>query len=221
MLRDLIAILAEYGIVSTLSVISLIIIIKALKKAYDNYNPHSQYMALRDARDRRKVDLSKHDFFDNIEFKVNVDFPIESFSQDPNRNVLYRDIMMNLFSTYHDIMLSFVARVDESWTADEWKNKLVQEHYLLIEEFISRCNREGVPEVAVRLFMEWYTPYIHKIYKYINSVSKLPDTNNIVERTRFFLLVLELILVNVTADAQKFKILNGQLNGIVYKDMTL
>lgn len=220
MIADLITVLAEYGIASTLTIISLVIIYKAIKTAYDNSQDREQ-IASDDRFEGNRVDLSKHEFFNNTEFKINIDLPIESFSEDEARNILYRDIMIFLFTAYHDNMKKFVSNLDEYWTTEEWREKLIQTHYGIIEDFNTLCERNAVPEVAIKLFMEWYTPYIHRVYQYINSVSKLPESNGIIDRTRFFLLVLELIMVTVTADAQRFKKINGQLDGIEYKGITL
>lgn len=215
----LLDILAEYGVVSAV-LVTFIIIIFALLKSRGSFQDSNIYGTEASNERRRRPPLYTHQFFSNIEFKVNIDLPIESFSEHPSRNVMYQDIMIILFSTYLKNMKMFIKTFNPKWGSDDWKYQINKTHYNLIEEFKSECLRKDIPEIAVKIFMTWYNPYLNRIYQYINHVAKMPEVGP-EGKTRVFLLVLELILATVTADAQRQSILNGQLTGMEYKGLPL
>lgn len=213
MMPTLLDILAEYGIFSAVIVTFIIIIVALLRSKVGGTVPVFE-------QSDEAISIYTHQFFSNIEFKINIDLPIETFSENANRNVMYQDIMVILFSTYLNYMKDFAKAIKRSWDANDWKNKINDVHYDIIEEFKKECASQGVPEEAIKVFMVWYNPYLNRIYQYINHVAKMPTVSP-ESKTRVFLLVLELILATVTADAQRQSILNGELNGIEYKGLVL
>lgn len=214
----LLDILAEYGVVSAVLVTFLIIIFALLKSR--TFNSSLSYDPDSSSDRRQKVPLYTHQFFSNVEFKINIDLPIETFSEHPSRNIMYQDIMVILFTTYLKNMKAFVKAFNDQWNADDWRYHINKAHYNLIEEFKANCLKAEIPEAAIKLFMTWYNPYLNRTYQYINHVAKMSEVGPD-GKTRVFLLVLELILATVTADAQRQSILNGELSGMEYKGLVL
>lgn len=210
-------ILTEYGIVSAI-LVTFVVIIFFLLRARAGDDTVVPYNFGQDRKSKKP--LYTHPFFSNIEFKINIDLPIETFSEHPNRNVMYQDIMVILFSSYLKYMSGFVKSFNHRWGVDDWKYEINRVHYNIIEEFENECAKSGIPETAIKIFMIWYNTYLNRIYQYINHVAKMPDLTP-EGKTRVFLLVLELILATVTADAQRQSILNGELSGMEYNGLTL
>jgi len=219
MLQNLLAILGEYGLASTVTLAILFVLFWIGKhhiyvKLPNHSSPTPRFEC-------RKNNLLNHEFFINIEHKINFQLRMDTFSQDPARNILYQDIMVILFSVYRDILLDTIKKLHNDWRITHWSQAMLEFHYLSAEEFEKRCKNEGIPEQAIILFKEWLMPYIITMFKHINNVAAMPEEVDIITRTRFFLLTLELILVSVIADAQRFKKINGKLDGIEYKGLIL
>lgn len=212
-------IIAEYGMVSAV-VIACVTIMFIMLRSRLGTNTASPPPQVASTPDTSHGDLKNHDFFKNIEFKINIDLPMEKFTSDANRNAMYQDLMGHLYSTYHRNMLLFANSVSIGMQAADWNPKLNKTHYTIIQEFTEECMRNSIPEPAIQLFMSWYTPYITRIYHYISSIDRIPDVS-IMAKTRMFLLLLELILATLTADAQHAPKLNGELDGLEYKGLTL
>lgn len=210
-------ILAEYGVVSAIIASCVAVTFILLRgKLSSNVQLSS---SVKDEEDCCS-NIRNHDFFSNLEFKINIDLPIETFSPHHNRNVMYRDIMIYLFESYLRNMKAFTLNIKSIKKASHWSANLHSTHYDIIEEFKESCIRNGIPEEALDLFLTWYNPHVSRIYQYISIINKIPNTN-VYGKTRTFLLVLELILATITADAQRAPKLNGELDGLVYKDLTL
>lgn len=212
-------ILAEYGLASAVIVSCLVIIFILLKGKSTTIFSSSGGDPV-SIEHQKEMELRTHDFFNNIEFKINIDLPLETFSENKNRNIMYQDLMVYLFLAYHRNMRNFVNTISSSWTTEEWSRHLNNTHYAILQEFNEECIRNGIPEIAVNIFMAWYHPYVTRIYQYISNISKISKVNAI-SKTNVFLLVLELILATLTADAQRETILNGQLDGLEYKGLVL
>jgi len=211
-------ILAEYGIASTIVVVLVFIVFFLIRNSSVLQSSKTKETTV--TKSKPDLHLQRHEFFTNIEFKINVDLPIEMFSTDQNRNIMFRDMMVYLFSSYHRNMLNCVNSIDEKYTGKQWLEAINKAHYNVIQEFFEECIRNAVPEPALNAFMKWYNPYINRIYQYIVTIASIPDTTAF-GKTRIFLLVLELILATLCADAQDAKEINGELEGLEYKGLPL
>lgn len=166
--------------------------------------------------EKRKNNLKNQEFFSNIHFKMNIDILSETFSEDPIRSQLYRDILVVLFKCYYDSVANFIKIVDHEWDKDQWARALNKEMIAVIETFKEQAVVEEIPEPAVKSFLLWYSPYMQQVYFYIRKIRGMGNRNAI-ENTNTFLLLLELILTNVVSDIQKYTVFNGKLKGIEYK----
>jgi hypothetical protein len=233
MFSNLLSILAEYGLASTLTIISLSIIFYTIyHKIKSNPSPDKKqdsegqlYSEVENETkaetiQRRKNNLLKHDFFSNLKFKTEIDLPLETFTELPNRNKLYVDLVILLLTEYRNNLISFIEVMDPYGESSKWATTLHEYHYTILDNFVREAEAAGIPEEAVKIFKSFFGTYAQKIYLYINNIAKLPDTS-VIDKTKMILLLLELILVTAVADIKKMKVLNGTLNGMEYDGLII
>jgi len=223
MISSIINWIEQYG-PESIGVLAILVGLFVLYEQYVKYffekrlksKNRSQYKEEREHLDRRKADLPEQEFFSNILFKLTVEIPSENFSEDAVKSELFRDIMRQLLGSYHSYMIEFVSEIDVEWDRATWNSRLNDKHYKIVENFKVNALESGVPALAIKRFMVWYTPYMQQIFFYVKKVSAMHNKNSI-ENTRTFLLLLELILMNALTDIVKSPVINGDLDGIEYK----
>lgn len=218
MLRELGLILKEYGLSSTVSIAALFLIIYLLKDQIPNIFKINEGGK---SFDDRKQELLTHDFFINIDHKISIQIGRTNFSENEGRNELYRDILSILFSVYKELLEQSIRKMNKGMSIEQWTDAMLSFYYETSREFKRRCEKSDIPDKAIILFEEWLETYFYRTFEHINALAKMPDDVDIIIRTRFMLLTSELILISILADAQKFKKINGKLNDLKYKGLTL
>jgi len=165
-------------------------------------------------------DILKSEFFRNIKFKITVDIPAEHFSEDATLDMLYKDLLICLYTSYQNVLYEKVSKMKKSDTAGMWVNSFLEIIYYTMDEFDKSTERMNIHPEIVAEFTSWFSPFLHQIYNYVTIID-LSEPGCVVRKTKLFLLTLELILVNATAQAQKFQVFEGKFNGKEYKGNTI
>jgi len=219
-LADIIKITQEYGL-QTLGGIFVVGVLYLMAKCHIDIWTFKKKRQI-DA-DYKKYDFDEmieeilnSEFFRNLKFKISVDIPTEHFSDDSTLDLLYKDLLICLYSSYRNVLKDKISKMDEGDSLDSWVNSFMESIYHTMDDFEKEAKRMGIPDSAIAEFTTWFTPFLHQIYNYV-TVIDLSEPECLIRKTKFFLLTLELILVNATAQAQKFDVFEGKFNGKEYR----
>lgn len=225
MLSSIIVWLEKYSVESVITLV-ILSVLYATWTAYIRYFFKSIYTKKQNTKnskvkeqeelEKKKEQLETREFFPNLKFKINVDISTEEFSSDVVKRCLYKDILTILFESYYTNTIDFVKNLDVSWNTSEWASKLNDVNYKIIEEFKANAARQEIPKVVILAFNDWYSLYRKQIYYYIKKITQMND-KDAVEDTNTYLLILELILMNVLADMKNFSSFDDDFRGVEYK----
>lgn len=220
-LADIVRITQEYGL-QTASIILLAGVVYLFVKGHVDVwifkkkrqisNPTEKDLAF----DEVVEEILSSEFFRNMKFKISVDIPAEHFSEDPALDQLYKDLLICLYRSYQNVLRYKISKMEEKDSPDVWVNSFMETIYHTMDEFDKDAKRIGIPEEAVLEFTTWFSPFLHQIYNYV-TVIDVSEPHCSLRKTKFFLLTLELILVNATAQAQKFRVFEGKFEGKEYR----
>jgi len=184
------------------------------------------YQKKDDVRRRRSIDvdaeikeLKNSSFFNYLKFKLNVKLYVNKFSDDPGIDLLYKDLLRMLLTSFYT---TFNERVDRLKFLQSDKEFETHWHSALnetLENFSLSCDKEGISDIAKVSFLAWVSPFITELYKFISDISRTEI--NIYNKTRLLLLSAEMVLVIAVGQLKVKEIFNGRLKGLEYKGMIL
>lgn len=221
-LSDLIRLTKDHSI-ETMAIVLIIGVIYLYAKGYIDFymfKKREKYLELgkpteMDFEESMK-DIEEGEFFRNLKFKVHIDLPVETFSTDPVLNELYRDLTICLFSSYGDKMKLLLQDLNFTDNRDQWANFFLDTVYETMKDFERRVEDKNIPTKALEEFQIWFAPFLQQTYHYITLVDAHMGTDRI-QKTKSFLLLLELVLVNALAQLQKFDVIDDKLVGMEYR----
>lgn len=220
MISDFLTLFSEYGIVIFITVWGAVYAIRKTKTHIPS-DMVEKLDAMSDTELREK--LLSHEFFQNLQMKMKIDLPVEYFSDDLGRNLLYRDLLVFLYKSFYKNTTKFVNNLNFSISEEEWKKGMHDCIYDSIREFTSRCRAENVPNRAIHLFNTFLAPHMSTIHKTIVDIHRnsIQSRADIVNKTSFMMLMLDFYLASIIADVKNIPVFNGELSGMTYRNVPL
>jgi len=219
----LISIMRDYGWFVALFVLILGILLKFIISNYLKWTNITNGNDL-DSDLTKDEGFKHHTFFSNSEYRLAVEIPnLELLQDKPNRQRLFKDLLLITFRTVYDITNGFSKYENiENWTSDKWVDMMTQSINQIIIDTEENARNNGIPEIVIRKFMKWYLENVDPLHEYVLLLgsSKLYDTN--IVKTNTLLLVMNLLLVTILGDAERvLGDINGELTGLNYKGWIL
>ena len=183
------------------------------KKKRNITNPKKNPENIQQEFDDSVVAILNSEFFRNLKFKISVDIPTATFSNDHTLDMVYTDLMLSLFTSFEKILTEKTSAIKKD---AEWVKVYLDGIYLIIDEYDKEARNRGIPSPIISDFKIWFSPFIYQIYHYVVII----DTNVVggpVEKIRIFLLALELILVNAMSQLESLEVFGEKYTGVEYR----
>lgn len=167
-------------------------------------------------------DLQDHVMFTNL--RKYIDYDIQHFRlSNKLREAIFKDFLLFQFTVIKKHFQSFLKRGDVNLMSDElFRTKMEDCITEIVRSYEAKARSEGIPEIVITKYNEWYESKIQAMYEFIVVVC---DDKDIYEdnysKTR---VIFEFItnINNLTIfEAKRTLIhLNGELNKVVYKGIS-
>lgn len=220
-LAELIEIAKNYGTgaIVTMFLLGLIYLFIVRVLDYSFFKKKADYTNKKNKNSSENFNKLVHDiliseFFRNLKFKISIDIPTDTFSKDLALDMLSKDLLTVLFVNIEKSIISTIEKMTPE--QDDWVNMFLEAIYDAIEGFDRDVKAEAIPAQAIDEFKIWLAPFLQQIYNYINAI-ETNGNGDVLKKTRFFFLMLELVLINAMAQIQAFEIFSENLNGLEYK----
>ena len=168
------------------------------------------------------TDPRSHAFFTTSESLINYHIPRMKISNDSARNTLFRDMLIIKLTAWRKSMLDFVARDFSSLKTFEIKDSFAKALNNIIKGYESEWNVTGVPEPVISKFAEWHSPRVEGLSSSANGIFDGKSFTTAAEMLNATLCLQHALLIGTIIDAERtLGILNGELSGLSYKNLTL
>lgn len=218
MFKDAIQLLQEYGWAALFLFIAGGILVRYVLKLWPVWS----------LRDKERIDkrentlqeeLSNHQFFSNISFKINNEIHTLDFNSNrtPVRQKLFRKLLELRLQTMHDLAHKIIKKNLTGVTASQWASYILHELGEADLEFEDLALKAGVPTIIVKKFLVWQHKTGEILNSYVNdlAISTVYTTN--LARTNTLLYLMNLKLITTVGDAERTLIdLNGEISGMMF-----
>ena len=167
--------------------------------------------------------LERHHFFSVMERALKVTIPQMDIAE-PGRALLARDFLRFKVESFSTKMLEFVRRPSlNDFPPEAFSSQISEVLSQCIQDYEERARREGIPEIYLRKFGEWHKQTVDMTLAYIDVLSQCEaQYHQNYERLASVLSWLEVAFQWTFVDAEKtLASLNGELDGVVYKGITI
>lgn len=163
-----------------------------------------------------------HAFFSTSERLMTYHIPRMKVSNDPARNVLFRDMLRIKLTVWRKIMLDLVARDFASLKTFEIKELFAKTLRDSVSSYESDWKSAGVPELVITKFAEWHSPRLEAVSGSAISVFDGKSFTTPNEMLNAVLCLQNALLIETVIDAERtLGELNGELSGLTYQGLTL
>jgi hypothetical protein len=174
-------------------------------------------------RVQKDIPLQLHPFFREIKFMFREQIRRTHFSDDPCRNMLLQDILSIKCRTLHDKTVAFIHESDlnslEKDAVHEQWNELIHEWHM---ESTRACEETAVPTIVLDRFKPCDD---HAIALMVNHARLIFTSQYYTDNKHRSCSVLNSLLATMETQLafceQNYNKLNGELDGVRYKDMTV
>lgn len=162
-------------------------------------------------------ELSNHQFFSNINFKMNSEIQTLDFNSNktPVRQKLFRKLLELRLKSMHDLGYKIIEKDMNGVSAGQWASFVIAALDDADEEFEELALRAGIPGIIIKKFLVWQHKTGEILTNYVNdlAVSIVYATN--MARTNTLLYLMNLKLITTVGDAEgTLNELNGEISGM-------
>lgn len=170
-----------------------------------------------------KIELSNNQFFTNSDHKLNNEIPLLRLEgMCAGREEVFRDLLTIKISKIREHCSLIIDNDLHKFTSMEWARMVYDHLGAISREFEDEARRHGVPEIVIRKFSLWHEDSMRFIYSHVMTLSASMVYRDNYTRTSTFLTLMNILLITTIGDAEKTLVdINGELNGIYYKDKPL
>lgn len=167
-------------------------------------------------------DLHEHIMFTNL--RKYIDYDIQHFRlSNKLREAIFKDFLLIQFITIKKHFQAFLNRGDVNLMSDELFRTRMQDCITeIVKSYEGKARSEGIPEVVIIKYNEWYESKIQAMHEFIITVC---DDQDIYEDNYYKTKVIFEFITNINNltifEAKRTLIhLNGELNKVVYKGIS-
>ncbi len=217
MLNEAMKLLGEYGWAAVLLFIFSGILIRFVTVKGKVWKQRDQDR-LEKLEMRRQSELSHHQFFANLEYRVSNEIPTMVLNHNqPIRQKLFRKLLEVTLLSLKDAVDDIIVADIENMTPSQWATFVNIELQMVDKTLEARALKDGMPTILVSKFIVWKTRSAELLINYVNdlAISELYGTN--LARTNTLLYLLNLQLITIIGDAERTLMdLNGEISGLTY-----
>lgn len=171
------------------------------------------------AKDHNEYDIKFHSFFRHTQYRMMVELPSLTICPDkPVKQQIFIDLLQIATKSTYTTCLNLVNTDMSHWDSNRWASEVSIAMANNFKSWYEESTKIGIPQAVISKFMVWCTPTITMVGEYITALADSNIYNNNLTRTNTLLLIMNLLLINIIADAERtLKELNGDLVGLVYK----
>lgn len=219
MFNEAVNVLQEYGWAALFLFVSGVVLLRYISSRVGVWNARDRERTA-NKNDLLKEELSSHQLFANIEFKLKSEIPTLSFQgiNRPVRQKIFRRLMEIKVECIKQVASDIIAADTDKMTPTQW-SAFVQQKLNETDSCISdTALSEGIPLIVVSKFMVWRQHTQELLNNYVKdlAMSEVYTTN--IARTNTLLFLMNLKLITIVGDAERLLgEINGELSGITYK----
>lgn len=171
------------------------------------------------SKERSEFDIKFHSFFRHAQYRMMVELPSLVICPDkPVKQQIFIDLLQIATKNTYNTCLAVVNTDMSNWDSNRWASEVSTAMANNFKAWHDESEKMGIPQPVISKFMIWCTPTITMVGEYITALADSNIYNNNLTRTNTLLLIMNLLLINIIADAERtLKDLNGDLEGLVYK----
>ena len=186
---------------------------------------HRQQLAQDHSNDPTPVDLLRHVFFGTMDLYLKT--KVLSLSlPEKGRELIFRDFLKIKFQTFTTNVYSWLVEHQQNLNhmdAETLNTEILKLVANGVQEYETRAEKEGIPHVVVERFRKFHNPHVDFVSANITNVCQcewLIVSNT--ERMGFILNSLMHAFEVTLIDAEAVLCdINGELDGVVYKGVTV
>ena len=211
------SIINQYSLPSVLAIVALIgIYLTYVKNGKKIFSKDKDGLSTISSEDRKK-ELLNHEYFRNMDLKIDVELGITSFSKHEVRNSLIHDMTKILFKIQKEEVYDFVKKMDAEMDGDKLLRALSSLQFEIMRLFEQECMSKDIPSQALLAYKTWFVSNLKVIHYHMSNICRPSVSSSTVDRVRTFLFILQIVMINTLNDLQKKPVINGTLNDLTYK----
>lgn len=172
--------------------------------------------------DDRDIKLLEHRFFTAMDFYLNTRIPILPI-REPGRAKIFRDFLDYKFRAIRDTMETLIKTNDIARMPQMQFEPLMMDFLNdAMEAYDEEARKEGIPDVVLDKFALWHRGSVEQTSNFLLRVTQSPWYGSNIQKTVAILDYLTTVMHSTLLDAQfTLSRLNGELDGLVYKGITV
>lgn len=210
----------EYGWAALILIVTITSLVKYFIKRVGVWNARDKELA-KYKHDLLKNELSNHQFFAAIAFKINNEIPTLDFNgkATPVRQKIFRRLLeMNLIALEESVKLIVEEDMDDM-TASEWANFIASNLSYVDRRMEELATQAGIPTKLINNYIVWRKRSNELLMNYVTDLAISPVYTTNQARTNTFLYLLNLKLVTVIGDAERTLLdLDSEISGLVFEN---
>jgi len=171
---------------------------------------------------RTQYDLSNHIMFINLRKYINYD--IKHFTLGEKlREAIFRDFLLIKFTIVEDEFKKIIEDNNLELMSNEVYSKRMQDCIAnIVRMYEIRAKENGIPDIAINRFNEWYDDKVQAIYAFIISVCEDTDiyNNNNIKTKVIFDFMNHINNFTILGIRKVLLGFNGELSKLTYKGVT-
>lgn len=172
--------------------------------------------------DDRDVKLLEHRFFTAMDFYLHTRIPILPI-REPGRAKIFRDFLDYKFRAIRDTMETLIKTHDIARMPQmEYEPLMMDFLNDAMELYDAEALKAGIPQIVLDKFALWHRGSVEQTSNFLLRVTQSPWYGSNIQKTVAILDYLTTVMHSTLLDAQfTLSRLNGELDGLVYKDVTV
>lgn len=219
MVSEAIQLLQTYGWATVFLFVTFFILTKYVGHKYNIWKDRN--IDRREKEDKSlKDELSNHQFFSNLTYKINNEIPTLDFNgkETPVRQKMFRDLLELKLIVLRKVVENIITTDMGNMTPSQWASFINHEMQQGETRLRELSLEKGMSPILINKFMVWRKKTNELLKSYINDLAISPVYSTNVARTNTLLYLLNLKLITLIGDAERTLIdLNGEISGMFYQ----
>ena len=203
-MKEIIQYIADFGFITVFAGMGLYFLYRFGKIYLSKYEKKIINTCLRD-----------HYFFTRIDYFI--DYRIEKLDfGDKGRKAIFRDMLKIKFEVWKKRMLDVIDM------NEKLEKKVLDLLFAGIKEYEDKWKDMGIPAIVIKKFNEWHDKRVSIVKDDIILICNSAIYKTTEEKKRAILsLFCETLTMSILDAEYTFKIINGDLKGLTYKDFII
>lgn len=186
-----------------------------------------KYLWIKIRKPKNGMKITQEDLVDHHMFyslKTYLSYEIQQlYIPERLRNALFKDFLIFKLTSIRHAFENFLKKGDlEKLSPGAYHTRMLECINEILRRYESKALEEKVPQVVIDRFNQWHSDRVKQMYEVINDVCDDDAYANNTIRTKIIFDFVVVVINWTISDAKKTLInLNGELNKIEYKGITV